>query len=437
MIKRIAFVVLLAAALLIQAGPNPCFAAEVDVLINKLVEKGVLSSTEARQLLHEMQNEGVRQQETVKELATEAAQEAAKKTVQAEAKNWAKVPGWVERIKFKGDFRLRYQYEDKKKADGEKFTRNRGRYRWRFGAVADVTEDQKWQVGFGLASGSGDPRSTNQTFQNDFETPDARIDYAYAQWNPIKELKAVGGQFKNPLYKPKDLLWDGDIRPQGVAVPINIKANDRFTFFINPALFVLDHFKSEESNAWMFALQPGIKVKPGGGSYIKLAGTWYSNHDVKGNHFEYSAGTNTTDAEGNLIYDYSSVAFDGEFGFKFKSYIEKLAFFGQFVKSDADDNSTGWLAGVKFGRSVKKLGDWEFKFNYRRLERDAWLDFLPDSDFYGGDTNVSGWETELKFGLAKHVQLALDYYRTQKIDYEGSGGDEPENLFQFDVKFKF
>lgn len=437
MMKKMVFVFVFAAGLMILGSPTPGLAAEVDVLINKLVEKGVLSQEDARQLLNEMQDEGARQEQTVKEVATEAAQEAAKKTVKAEAQNWAKVPKWVERIKFKGDFRLRYQYQDKTKASGEKTNRNRGRYRWRFGVVADVTEDKKWQVGFGLASGSGDPRSTNQTFTNDFETPDARIDYAYAQWQPIKEVKAIGGQFKNPLYKVKDLMWDSDIRPQGVAVPVNIKANDRFTFFITPALFVLQEFKSEEETAWMFALQPGIKVKPGGGSYINFAGTWYSNQDVKGNSFKYSAGTNSTDANGDLLYNYSSIAFDAEVGIKLKGYIQKIAAFGQFVKSDADDDSTGWLAGFKFGRSIKKFGDWEFKYNYRKLEKDAWLDFLPDSDFYGGDTNAEGHEVEFKFGLAKHVSLAMDYYRSSKIKYTGSGGDEPENVFQFDVKFKF
>jgi hypothetical protein len=157
---------------------------------------------------------------------------------------------------------------------------------------------------------------------------------------------------------------------------------------------------------------------------------------VKGNQFAYSAGTNSTDANGDLLYNYSSIAFDAEVGFKFKSYIEKVALFGEFVKSDADNDNVGWLVGFKFGRSIKKFGDWEFKFNYRSLEKDAWLDFLPDSDFYDGDTNVAGWETELKFGLAKHVYLALDYYNTHLINHP-SGGDEPQNLFQFDVNFKF
>ena len=435
--KRIALMVCLAGAFLVSVASGPSYAAEVDVLINKLVEKGVLSREEAGQLLNEMQKEGARQETTVKETAEKVAKETAEKTVKEGAQTWAKIPDWVNRISFKGDFRLRYQYEDKEKSGGTDVNRNRGRYRWRLGAVADVTEDKKWQVGFGLASGSGDPRSTNQTFTNDFETPDARIDYAYAQFQPFEEWKMIGGQFKNPLYQPKDLVWDGDIRPQGFASPLNFKINDQFGFFVTPALFVLQEFKSKEETAWMFALQPGVTINPSKSSWIKLAGIWYYNTDVKGNSFAYSAGTNSTDANGNLIYDYSSLGLDGEVGFKFDSYVQHAALFGQFIKSDADNDNTGWLAGFKFGRKVKDLGDWEFKYNYRSLEKDAVLDFLPDSDFYGGDTNVEGHEVELKFGLAKQVYLALDYYRTKLIDHGPGKTDEPENLFQFDVNFKF
>ena len=435
--KKITLIVCLMGALLFHFGMIPSHASEVDVLINKLVEKGILSQQEAAQLLKEMQKEGARQETTVKETAEKVAKETAKKAVKKESETWAKPPKWVNRIHFKGDFRLRYQYQDKKKSDGTKPSRNRGRYRWRFGAVADVTKDKKWQVGFGLASGSGDPRSTNQTFTNDFETPDARIDYAYAQFQPFEQWKIIGGQFKNPLYKTKDLVWDSDIRPQGVAAPFKYKINDQFGFFLNPAFFVLQEFKSKEETAWMVALQPGVTIKPSKGTWIKLAGTWYLNRDVEGNQFKYSAGTNSTDANGDLLDDYTSIALDGEFGFKFSGYVQKLAFFGQFINSDADNDNVGWLAGVKFGRSIKKLADWEIKYNYRRIEKDAVLDFLPDSDFYGGKTNAQGHEVEFKFGLAKHVSLALDYYHTRKIDHDADKTDEPENVFQFDVKFKF
>ena len=44
--------------------------------------------------------------------------------------------------------------------------------------------DEEVKVGFGLASGTNDPRSTNQSFTNSFETPDIRLDYAYATYKP-------------------------------------------------------------------------------------------------------------------------------------------------------------------------------------------------------------------------------------------------------------
>jgi len=437
--KRIALFGCLIGALFLSLGTAPSYAAEVDVLINKMVEKKLLTQQEAGQLLKEMQKEGARQETTVKETAEKVAKETAQKAVKEGAQTSANVPTWVNRISLKGDFRLRYQYEDKKADNGDTTNRNRGRYRWRLGAVVDVTEDKKWQVGFGLASGSGDPRSTNQTFTNDFETPDARLDFAYAQYQPFKEWKIIAGQFKNPIYTPKDLMWDSDIRPQGVAAPFDYKINNQFGFFVNPALFVLEEFKpsgESDSTAWMFVLQPGVTINPTNATWIKLAGSWYSNTNVKGHTFKYTSGTNT-DAKTGLHYDYSSLGADGEVGLKFNSYIQHAAAFGQFIKSDADNDNTGWLAGFKFGRSVKDLGDWELKYNYRHLEKDAVLDFLPDSDFYGGKTNAEGHEVERKFGLAKHVYLALDYYYAKKIDVATGGTDQPENLFQFDVNFKF
>jgi len=210
------------AAFFFSVSTAPSYAAEVDVLINKLVEKGILSRQEAELLFKEMQKEGARQDITVKETAEKVAKETAEKTVKKEAASgkWASVPKWVNRINFKGDFRLRYQHQDKELNDGTETSRNRGRYRWRLGAIADVTKDKKWQVGFGLSSGSGDPRSTNQTFMHSFEKFGVKINYAYAQYRPFDWLTAIGGQMKNPLYRVQDLMWDTDITPQGVAVPV-------------------------------------------------------------------------------------------------------------------------------------------------------------------------------------------------------------------------
>ena len=333
-------------------------AGETDVLIKKLIQRGVLSESDGQELLN-------------------------KASKSKGAETTMEIPKWVKNIKLKGDFRLRYQYED---TDNDGIdSRERYRIRWRFGAESKVND--QWKAGFGLASGGNDPRSTNQTLENTFQSPDARIDYAYAKFTPNPWASLIGGKFKNPIWGAKDLLWDGDIRPDGAAAHLKFKAAPA-EIFVTPAYFILDEYKTDKDDPAMWLVQVGTKVKIGKVMYFKVAGTYYDFSNVTGNAFAHSAGTNSVDVAGDLTQDYDSLAADGEFGVHLPGPVPLVAVFGQYVKSDADDDSKGWLVGVKFGhKKVKGLGQWQVKYNYRRLEKDAWPDFLPDSDFYGGATD--------------------------------------------------
>jgi len=59
--------------------------------------------------------------------------------------------------------------------------------------------------------------------------------------------------------------------------------------------------------------------------------------------------------------------------------------------------------------------DWQAKYMYRSIGKDAVLDILPDSDAYGGFTDVKAHEYILSYGLAKNVTLDLDYYQADRI----------------------
>jgi len=437
--KKIALIICLTGTLLFNFSIVPSNAAEVDVLINKLVEKGILSQQEAGQLLKEMQKEGARQETTVKETAEKVAKETAKKTVKKESESWAKIPKWVEKIQIKGDFRLRYQYQDKDLNDGTTFKRNRGRYRYRLYVKYPILDNLK--VGFSLASGTGDPRSTNQTFTNSFEVPKINLYTAYVQYKPIEQVKIIGGQFKNPVYfaSKQDLTWDSDIRPQGIAAPIKgYFIPKKGYWFVTPAWYILNEFKAKEETASMGILQAGIGWDVTDHFWFKFAPGYFYNWNVKGNNFKWSSDSNTRNADGDLIYEYNSFTLDGEFGWqKLPGYIKLVNVFGQFISSDADNDSKGWLAGFRFGQQIKKLWDWQFRYSYRYLEKDAWLDFLPDSDAYGGKTNAKGHEVRFNLGLNKHVVFAIDYYNMRKIDYAPGETSEPENVLQVDMNFKF
>lgn len=415
-------------------------AGEVDILIKKLVERGILTQSDAEELKKEIRKEPAKEkaerEHATKELAAETAKEVSTKEAKASI---SKLPKWVQNTKVKGDLRLRYQNENR---DGDSNPRReRGRFRLRVGIETEVNE--QWAVGFGISSGGDDPRSTNQTLEDTFSSPDLRIDYAYARYSPFEWVDLLGGKFKNPIWKPKDLLWDSDIRPEGLAAPLEFDIHPDVELFLTPAFFILEEFKEKKGDPWMFAFQSGIKWKITDSVNFKLAGAYYVFHDVAGNSFDFSETTNSPAGSKTIANDPDAIAAGAELGFKFDGPIPYFGLFGELVKAlgvdedkseDNKEDDLGYLVGFKFGhKEVEKFGQWQAKYNYRRLERDAWPDFLPDSDFYGGETNAKGHEAEFVFGLAKNVTIGADYYKAENI----RGDEQEEDVLQIDLILKF
>jgi hypothetical protein len=183
--------------------------------------------------------------------------------------------------------------------------------------------------------------------------------------------------------------------------------------------------------------------------YLKLAPTYYATDNVRGNDFSlHGSGTNTVDANGDLVFEYNAWAADVELGVRLSGPVPFASIYGQYVNSTAkdsvrptsvgSDDNIGWLAGVKFGhKKVKKFGQWQAKLNYRELETDAWPDFLPDSDFYDGATNAKGHEIELALGLNEHVTLGFDYYHTEPIRIPAGATSLDQDLVQIDLVLKW
>ena len=113
-------------------------------LLEKLVDKGVLTPIEAT----------IIKDETKQAVAEEVSQ----------GKSYA-VPSWTQKLKIKQDLRLRYQTEVR---DSDVKHRHRARVRYRLGVISNPFKDV--EIGFGLATGSSDPRSTNQTLGDNFSS---------------------------------------------------------------------------------------------------------------------------------------------------------------------------------------------------------------------------------------------------------------------------
>lgn len=435
--KKSILIVVAVCMMVFHTSVNSVEASEVEVLINKLVEKGVIEQADAAAILSEVQATAVQQREQmVKETAA---------ALQKDAASFFDIPSWVKKMRLTGDFRLRYQLNDIKGRDD----RHRTRYRLRVGIITEVTD--QINVGFGLISGGADPRSGNVTAGRSWDTPDIRLDYAYASYTPYDWLTLIGGKMTNPLWRVSDWLWCGDVRPEGISAKISHSVDPRLDVFFNSAFFILSHgrdsaranVRTVRSDPLMWVLQPGFDFKPIDDMYIKGSFNYYGFSNVRKNfNSPWSSRTNTR--WGNSVWyndDYDAMGTSLEIGFlNLMDEIPFVAVYGDFINNiTKSSNNKGYIAGLKFGeRSVRRQGQWQILGNFRRIEQDAWLDFLPDPNAYGGATNIKGWQIKTAYAFFDNVTGGLNYYSMERLRGRTAIGKKVhENVFQADIVFRF
>ncbi len=399
-------------------------AGEVEILIDKLVEKGVLSAGEAGEIMKEVKEQAGKERTAVVKQAVQSLQQD-NSILRA-----GDVPRWIKNTKFSGDFRLRYQLNDRHGAAD----RHRGRYRLRLGCVTPITD--RITVGFGIATGGSNPRSTNQSMDNTFETPDVRLDYAYAAYQPFGWLTVIAGKFKNPLWFQKYFLWDTDIRPEGVAALFRKKVHSSLELFCAAGWWLLDEQSDDENDPAMIVMQPGCTIELGSDAYLKNALTIYSFDNVEGLVLDHSSGSNTLTRNGSLRHDYDAVVFSTEIGTKTPfGFMPSAALFADYIENySVSSQDSGFLIGCRLGYSrLMAARQWQLFASYRRLERDSWVDTFPDADVYSGQTNIKGWQGGLQYGLADNVYMVVNYLFSERI----RGKSLSENILQVDFNIKF
>jgi Putative porin len=437
-------------------------ASSVDALIQKLEDKGILTDQDANQLKGEIaSNEQNSQQNTFKSL----------------------LPDWLNSMKLTGDFRLRDQWQVRHDrvtaASANDLARNRGRMRARLNVEDQVNDKLKVIVGIATngESGSypGNDRSNNITFggnggsEGTFNKSALVLNKAYAIYTPASYVTLMGGQMDNPIWEPASLLWDPDITPIGGVVQFQKKLNDYITpFSTSGFLVVKDQTPSispvatnTKTDPYIFFTQDGIKGNLTEKVYYKAAGTYYNFSDP--NHFvlDNSNATNelSTSATGGYDYNFELLGGAVELGMNdpfgellpAPIYIPQVGVFGSYFQNlDPSHQNAAWDIGAYMGSSaINGFGTWKLQSYWKVLERNSWMDALPDDDFYSGDTDTEGLRTQLDVGLAKNVWMTLSYFHTNVYKYfrgtteAGSATlgafsqSAPEDLWQMDLNFKF
>ncbi|MCZ6772440.1 MAG: putative porin [Proteobacteria bacterium] len=378
-------------------------------LVKILRDKGSLTQDEYELLVRAAKAD----EEKIERVKHEVAEEIGENDAVLEDKT--EEPSWSEKIEFKGDLRTRYQYEDEDGRD----ERGRGRLRYRLGVIAKPSV--KLEVGAGLASGSGDQRSTNQSFDATFSTKAVNLDYAYMQYAFENGLTAIAGKFKraNFLWAPTDVMWDSDINPEGLSA--NYRGMNTWGgYFANAGVWVLEENAGSSDDPFMGYGQIG-QSWTSGEWFGTLSGAVYGFGDVTFvSDFTSSAGTNT---DSKL----SSFNLAGELGIRFGG--GKVRLVGEYINNFETNTSadTAWALGAKYA-----WNKWRMKYIYADLEANSVPDFLPDSDRFNGLTGIRGHEFEINFALVKHVSIGLNFYHVEAI-----ATDIGQDLLQVDMNVEF
>ncbi len=397
-----------------------------NLLLRKLVEKGVLTQKEADELLVESRREA-KQQYTMWQAAPD-------------------LPSWVQKLSMKGDLRFRFENFNSAGDGGAKPARERFRYRFRYGVAATLND--AWMVGFRLASGgTGNSVSTNETMDDDGGNDDLNIDQAYAAWTPYDEIKVTFGKMPNPL-RLDDAVWDSDYTPEGVAFNYAYELSQNHKVGVALGGIVVQESGSDSSDAYAGLAQVTLDstLTSKLSSYVGVATYNLFNKEAASG----DAGGNKGNTGGNgPTNNINPFIIDGALTYKLDSFPMYPGAFpisagGTYINNPgADDKEEGYLMTVKFGKA-KKVGTWEVGYQFRELQADSLYDNWVADDYgaygvggvsndYKGGTDVRGHVVHVKYQLTDSMQCAARVMRTEAIttdSHETTRG-------QFDLIWKF
>ena len=271
--------------------------------------------------------------------------------------------------RFNGDFRVRYEYT----------TRGNGApnidkevVRLRAGITYALRENLV--VRARIATGSqGDPNSTDVTLGQFVDDLPFSVDIASVELRrPHWEL--LGGKFTNP-FLTTELLWDGDVNPQGVGGRVRLGKNDGpVTGMLTTLYFVVDQ-QAGDSGSDMSGGQLALTAKAGPEWRVTGAAGYYDYRirslvnadggDIRGNRLTATRTAYLSDFD---LFDALVTLDYAGFGARFP-----LRVVGDYVHNlGADGPNAAWAADLYVGH-IQRQGAIRWRYGFALAETDAIL----------------------------------------------------------------
>jgi Putative porin len=313
-------------------------------------------------------------------------------------------------IKFSGDSRFRYENTSNDQPNSIVFEgRNRAVVRFRGGFTKKFSD--LFHFGLRVTTGSSDDPNTADvtlgSFVNDLEIS---LDRLYLNMSN-NNFSLSGGKFANP-FKATDLVWDGDVNPQGVTASYTYKGSKKIIPKISGIFFTIDeHPETDIPDSDMLGGQIQVSTFPSEDLRFSLSGSYYDYDITALNKGAADAG----DTRSNyLIFDSTgtAIAYLSDFDLvnvigvlEYRGFGERfpVVIIGDYVKNigAAVDEDQGFAVDLFVGRTSKK-NDMRFRYGYSQTETDAIL------------TAFSNDNTTIPSNYKQHT-ITFDYFLLDKM----------------------
>ena len=323
-------------------------------------------------------------------------------------------------LNFSGDFRLRHETTSKQEPgevpDVFRDPRRRGVVRFRLGMSKEV--NGLFKFGARLATGSPDDPNTTDVTMGDFVNDlSISLDQVYLELR-YQDLFVTGGKFGNPFLKT-ELVWDGDVNPQGLAASYTFKGTGQITPKLIGVYSIIDE-QTTNSDSYMLGGQAQLLIKSRSDWSLTLAGGYYDYRiqsltnagagDVLSNNLTANGTEYRSDFD--LLNIITVVEYRG-LNERFP-----IRFVGDYVKNQgaAVDEDTGFGLDVYVGKASQK-GDWRFQYGYAKAETDAVLAaFSHDNTTIASNYQQHTFAVDYVAVEETVLNLTLYHYRADKFE---------------------
>lgn len=320
----------------------------------------------------------------------------------------------------------------------DRLGRDRGRtvIRGRIGATYQASPN--FAVGARLVTGDpDDPNTADVTLGSFADDLPVALDQLWMRYKS-GGLTAYAGKFPQILART-DMVWDGDVMPQGVGLAYRAEAMPGLVVGANGLHFVIDE-AAGGPDSHMTGMQLTSAAALGERIKLDVAAAYYhytlselgsaDAGDFRGNRV----------ANGRYLSDFRLVDLIGRLGITGLGEAWPAALTVNFVRNlgARDSEDTGFLIGGSLGRQ-KQRGDWHIAYDYSQVEADAvFAAFSHDNIAISTNYELYGLTVENR--LAPGLAASLNWYHYRPLRARLAGSFLPNDWldrFRLNLMYEF